>query len=160
GISSELVSSAWTKGAHESRAASAFTRVLRKSDTWGHIPVTADATGEQDLFDESATPPAPEVREPKPSTFRRLMIDVRGSISVVSFVDELISMSEHELEVSRDLGKLVAAGHTQIILNLTNVRYVSSSVLAKLLSLKRQLTQASGTLKLCGIHPDLLAVFH
>jgi anti-sigma B factor antagonist len=121
--------------------------------------VSADATSEEDVLDEFATPPAPEVREPKPTTFRRLMIDVRGSISVVAFVDEVISMSEHELEVSRDLGKLVAAGHTQILLNLSNVRYVSSSVLAKLLSLKRQLTQASGTLKVCGIHPDLLAVF-
>jgi anti-sigma B factor antagonist len=121
--------------------------------------VTADATSDQDVFDESATPPAPEVREPKPSTFRRLIIDVRGSISVVAFLDEIISMSEHELEVSRELGKLADAGHTQILLNLTNVRYVSSSVLAKLLSLKRRLTQASGTLKVCGIHPDLLAVF-
>jgi anti-anti-sigma factor len=59
-------------------------------------------------------------------------------------------------EVGDQLYSLVEdQGHSQLLLNFSNVQYLSSAALGKLIQLKKKVGAVKGNLKLCCIHPDL-----
>ena len=55
--------------------------------------------------------------------------------------------------------KLINDGNKQIIINLTEVNYVSSAALRVFLLIAKELTKVSGTVKLCGLSSTLKDVF-
>jgi len=50
-------------------------------------------------------------------------------------------------------------GLAHILLNFSNVEYLSSAALGKLITLNKKLGQAGGKLILCNISPEILEVF-
>ena len=89
------------------------------------------------------------------SRLRRENVD---GVIVVSFRDTKIVAEDRIQEV--ELYALVEdSTKKKILLNFGNVQYCSSTVLGKLVSLKRRVDAAKGKLKLCCIHPDLLVPF-
>jgi len=90
----------------------------------------------------------------------RLRIENVDGVAVVSFTDTKIVSEDQIQEVGDELYALVEDNtKKKILLNFGNVQYCSSTVLGKLVSLKRRIDAAKGKLKLCCIHPDLLVPF-
>lgn len=52
-----------------------------------------------------------------------------------------------------------AASSAHVVLNLARLRLVSSMFLGMLLGLQKALLAADGTLRLCGLPPEVSAVF-
>jgi anti-sigma B factor antagonist len=76
-------------------------------------------------------------------------------VTVVQFVD-----SKVVIEAGDQLTRLVDVdGHRRLLLNFENIRFLSSAGLAVLVSLKRKVDAAGGTLKFCCANPDLLELF-
>ena len=50
-------------------------------------------------------------------------------------------------------------GHKKLLLNFTNVEYLSSAALGKFITLNKKVTGAGGKLVLCGIDPTIYEVF-
>jgi len=91
---------------------------------------------------------------------QHLQLETINDVLVVSFVDTKIVSEENIQEVGEQLYSLVEdQGHTKLLLNFSNVQYLSSAALGKLIQLKKKVNAVKGTLKLCCIHPDLLEVF-
>ncbi|MCE9532645.1 MAG: STAS domain-containing protein [Planctomycetes bacterium] len=68
---------------------------------------------------------------------RRLDVEDNGDIAVVNFID----------------------GRRKIILNFSNVDFLSSAALGKLITFNRKVQNVRGKLILCGISPDIREVF-
>ncbi len=90
----------------------------------------------------------------------RLRIENVDDVAVVSFTDTKIVAEDQIQEVGDELYALVEGNaKKKILLNFGNVQYCSSTVLGKLVSLKRRVDAAKGKPKLCCIHPYLLVPF-
>ena len=91
---------------------------------------------------------------------RRLEVEQIGDVTVVNFVDRKI-LDEQNIQVIGEqlFGLVDDQGHKKVLLNLSNVEYLSSAALGKLINLKKKVGAVKGKLKLCCIHPDLLEVF-
>ena len=55
--------------------------------------------------------------------------------------------------------KLINDGNKQLIINLTEVNYVSSAALRVFLLMAKELTKVNGSIKLCGLSSTLRDVF-
>jgi anti-sigma B factor antagonist len=51
------------------------------------------------------------------------------------------------------------SGNAKLLLDLGNVRFLSSNALAILVSLRKKVEAAGGRLRLCGLDPDLVDLF-
>ena len=91
---------------------------------------------------------------------RHLRLDTVDGVTVVSFVGTKIVEDRHIQELGDELnGLVVDEGHRRLLLNFGNVQYLSSSMLGKLIALKKKVDAAKGKLKLCCLHPDLMDLF-
>ena len=94
---------------------------------------------------------------------KHLNVEVVDGTAIVRFVNTDIIFAEGVVqEVGEQLIRLVDdQGYKQIVLNLGGVRYLSSTMLGKLVSLSRRIDQASGRLRLCCLSPvvsDILRI--
>lgn len=89
-----------------------------------------------------------------------LEVNQSGQVTVVTFSKDLILTGEKTDEVAKDLVRLVdQAGQCKLILDLGNVRSLTSSFLGKLIMLDRKVQPLGGRLALCNLSPDLHEVF-
>lgn len=94
------------------------------------------------------------------SSPQRLRVEIVDGVLVVSFTDTKIVTEDQIQEVGEQLYELLEdGGKKKILLNFGNVQYCSSTVLGKLVGLKRRVDSAKGKLKMCCIHPDLMVPF-
>lgn len=91
---------------------------------------------------------------------RRLEVEPIGDVTVVNFVDRKI-LDEQNIQVIGDqLFSLVdQEGLRKLLLNFSNVEYLSSAALGKLITLNKKLQAAGGRLILCNIDPQIYEVF-
>ncbi len=91
---------------------------------------------------------------------QRLEVEDIGDVTVVNFTDKKI-LDEQNIQIIGDnLFKLVdELGRKNILLNFSNVEYLSSAALGKLISLNRKVNNVSGKLILCCISPQIFEVF-
>ncbi len=90
----------------------------------------------------------------------RLRIEVFENATVVSFVDQRIVDEIVIQAVGDQLYDLVERdGHTHLLLNFSDVKYMASAVIAKLFGLKKKIDAAKGQLKFCCIDPEIRVVF-
>jgi anti-sigma B factor antagonist len=93
--------------------------------------------------------------------FKHIRVKESHGVAVVEFIDSQL-MYELKVvgEIGDELNSLVADhGYTKILLDFTNVQYLSSTMLAKLAKLEQETHQAKGRLKLCGLGPILMDTF-
>jgi anti-anti-sigma factor len=93
----------------------------------------------------------------------KTVIKVRhdAGIKVVELLEEEISKLDEETydEIVESLFPLANSNTPiQMLINLSRVRYFSSSMLSMLLMLKKKITESGGVLKLCSIRPPLQEV--
>ena len=93
--------------------------------------------------------------------FKHLSVTDVNGVAVVEFVNtQLMYATEVVEEVGDELnGLLKDHAYTKILLDFSQVQYLSSSMLAKLAKLEQTVQQAKGHLKLCGLGPILKDTF-
>jgi anti-sigma B factor antagonist len=88
-----------------------------------------------------------------------LHVEQAGDVTVARFRAP-VTLSGHKTEqAGQELQSLVAAGRTQMVLNFANVEMLTSSMLAKVITLHKSLQAAGGRLALCGLSATLQEIF-
>src|SRR6516165_5727989 len=91
---------------------------------------------------------------------RRLEVEDVGDIAVVNFIDKKILDEQNIQMIGDDLFRLVdELGRRKIVLNFSNVEFLSSAALGKLITLNRKVQAVRGKLVLCGISKEIKEVF-
>lgn len=91
---------------------------------------------------------------------RRLEVEDIGDVTVVKFTDRKILDEQNIQVIGEQLYSLVDdAGRKKLLLNFSNVEYLSSAALGKLISLNKKILDRKGKLVLCGIIPQIFEVF-
>jgi anti-sigma B factor antagonist len=94
------------------------------------------------------------------ATPSRLMSRVQNGVTVVEFTDAKVIDQRNINQIGAELMHMVdQAGVRKMLIDLDNVRYLSSAVLGKLISLHKTLRSNGGQLKLCSIAPPIYEVF-
>lgn len=92
--------------------------------------------------------------------YRRLDVSETGDVSVVRFVDRKILDEANIQELGSELFALVEReNRKQLLLNFSNVEFLSSAALGKLITLDKKVKAAGGKLKLSNIRPEIYEVF-
>jgi anti-anti-sigma factor len=94
------------------------------------------------------------------STRHRLRMENIDSVTVVHFTDKKIQDKPNIQVIADQLFNLVdALGRCRLLLNFSNVEYLSSGALGKLITLQKKVQGAGGWLVLCNLHPNIHEVF-
>ncbi len=81
----------------------------------------------------------------------------QSSTYVITVSGRLDQVLNAELE--QTLTSLLAAGHVNLIVDLTDTAYINSGGLRTLVSTWRKVSREGGSLKLCGLSPRLQEIF-
>jgi len=91
---------------------------------------------------------------------RRLETVEVGDVTVVRFVDRKILDESNIQQMGNELFRLVEEDKkSRLLLNFSNVEFLSSGALGKLITLDRKIKAANGKLKLSNIRPEIYEVF-
>jgi anti-sigma B factor antagonist len=91
---------------------------------------------------------------------RRLEVEDYGDITVVNFIDRKILDEQNIQKIGEDLFSLVdELGRKKILLNFSNVEYLSSAALGKFITLNKKVQASGGKLIMCNISDDIYEVF-
>jgi anti-sigma B factor antagonist len=91
---------------------------------------------------------------------RRVQTTEVGDTTVVSFLDPKILDAASIQELGDDLfGLIDFEGRTNLVLDFSNVEFLSSAALNKLIILDKKVKARSGQLKLCCLMPEIREVF-
>ncbi len=94
------------------------------------------------------------------STKNRIRVTNVGEITAIQFVDRKILDESNIQEMGRELFGLVDdEGCEKLLLNFSNVEFLSSAALGKLITMDKKVKAKSGALKLCNIRPEIYEVF-
>jgi anti-sigma B factor antagonist len=94
------------------------------------------------------------------SSNRRLDIDEVNDVTIARFTDKKILDESNIQIIGNQLFSLVDEDHRQkIVLDFTNVEYLSSAALGKLITMDKKVKASGGKLRLCSIRSDILEVF-
>ena len=91
---------------------------------------------------------------------RRLDIEEVGDVTVAKFTDKKI-LDENNIQMigNQLFGLVDDDGRRKIVLDFSNVEYLSSAALGKLITMNKKVSDAGGQLRLCSIRPDIFEVF-
>jgi anti-sigma B factor antagonist len=91
---------------------------------------------------------------------RRLDIEDVGDITIAKFIDRKI-LDENNIQIigNQLFGMIDEEGRNKIVLDFSNVEYLSSAALGKLITMEKKVKAAKGKLRLCCIRPEIYEVF-
>ena len=90
----------------------------------------------------------------------RLRVQARGDVTAVSFLDKKILDESNIEEIGRELLSLIEQKpQIKLLLDFSNVQYLSSAALGKLITLNKRVAEGNGKLVLCSIRPQIYEVF-
>ncbi|QDT57200.1 Putative anti-sigma factor antagonist [Caulifigura coniformis] len=91
---------------------------------------------------------------------RRLDIEEVGDVTVARFIDKKI-LDENNIQIigTQLFGLIEEDGRKKIVLDFTNVEYLSSAALGKLITMDKKVKASGGKLRLCNIRKDIYEVF-
>jgi anti-sigma B factor antagonist len=91
--------------------------------------------------------------------YQRIQVTEIDNVLVVRFTDRKILDELIIQDLGKELFSLVEDGPRNLLLNFTNVDFLSSAALGKLISLHKKVERAGGVLKLSNIKPEIYDVF-
>jgi anti-sigma B factor antagonist len=93
---------------------------------------------------------------PKP----KMQTVVQGDVAVVTILESHILDETNIAEIGRELMNLVTKQYMiKMVIDLSEVRYMSSAVLRQIIALYKAIKAEKGDLKLCRIAPEIREVF-
>lgn len=91
---------------------------------------------------------------------QRIQVTNIDNVAVVRFSDRKILDEMIIQDLGQELFSLVEQENRKnLLLNFTNVEFLSSAALGKLISLHKKVERAGGVLKLSNIRPEIFDVF-
>ena len=94
------------------------------------------------------------------SSYRRLNLSQSGGVTVVTFADSKIIDEEEIQELGQELYALVERDdRKKLVLNFSNVEFLSSAALGKLISFEKKVRNQKAELVLTNIRPEIYEVF-
>lgn len=91
---------------------------------------------------------------------RHVKVTNIDDVTVVRFVERKILDEGNIQELGQELFQLVEEEKkTKLLLNFTNVEFLSSAALGKFIALEKKMRAHSGRLKFCCIRPEIYVVF-
>ncbi len=94
------------------------------------------------------------------STHRRIKVAKIGDVTVVKFLDKKILDEANIQELGLELFSLIEHDNRKsILLNFSDVEFLSSAALGKLITLDRKVKASKGRLKMSNIRPEIFEVF-
>lgn len=91
---------------------------------------------------------------------RRVDIEEVGEVTIAKFVDKKILDEANIQTIGAQLFALIDEdGRKKIILDFSQVEYLSSAALGKLIIMDKKAKSAKTKLRLCSIRPDIYEVF-
>lgn len=94
------------------------------------------------------------------TSYRRLQVSKVGNIAVVRFSDRKILDDANILQIGQDLRQIAEEqGANPMLINFSEVEFLSSAALGKLIVLDKQIKSLGGKLKLSNIRPEIFEVF-
>lgn len=92
--------------------------------------------------------------------YRRIQISEVGEVTVVRFADRKILDEANIQELGDEMFALVEKENRRsLLLNFSNVEFLSSAALGKLIKLEQHVKKHAGRLKLSNIRPEIYEVF-
>ncbi|MCH8854065.1 MAG: STAS domain-containing protein [Planctomycetes bacterium] len=94
------------------------------------------------------------------STTANLLVQSIKDVTVVQFQESSILDALMIQEISEELNHLVETQHQQkLLLDFMKVKFLSSSALGILVTLRKKVDANKGDLVICGMNPELRKVF-
>ena len=94
------------------------------------------------------------------SDLRHITVKNVEDCCIATLLDNRIVDDMNIYELGQELFALVEqSGYKKIVLNFTNVGFLSSAALGKLIMLYKKVAVRDGSLKLCCIAPDIRELF-
>ena len=91
---------------------------------------------------------------------RRIAVSQTGEVTIIRFVDRKILDEANIQELGIEMFGLVEQEKRKnLLLNFTNVEFLSSAALGKLITLDKKVKANGGRLKLSNIRPEIYEVF-
>ena len=91
---------------------------------------------------------------------RQLEVEDQGEITIVDFIEEKILADRTIKEIREDLFSLFEQhGRKKMLLNFSNVVYLSTAMFSGFLLLNKAMNAAGGKLVMCNINDDIYEVF-
>jgi anti-anti-sigma factor len=91
---------------------------------------------------------------------RRIQVSEVGDVTVVRFQDRKILDAANIQELGEELFALVEQEKRKsLLLNFTDVQFLSSAALNKIIVLDKKVKAAGGKLKLCQLLPEIMEIF-
>jgi len=92
--------------------------------------------------------------------FNTIIVEKRGDATIIRFKQSDILDQINIQEIGEEMSRLVEETRgIKLIVDFKGVEYLSSTVLGKLITLKRKVDAQSGKLRLCNIKKTILEVF-
>jgi len=90
----------------------------------------------------------------------RIQVDYTDNATIITFVDERILEETDIQDLRASIMSVVEQGeHMSLILDFSNVRFLSSAVLGLLLRISKRIYERDGRLRLCSINPKIYQIF-
>ena len=91
---------------------------------------------------------------------QHLRVKLADGVAIVGFLDTYLQSQDVVQEVNEQLFGLIKANtYEKVLLQFDGVRFMSSEMIAVLVSLHNRMAQFKGRLRLCGLTPTLRDVF-
>ena len=94
------------------------------------------------------------------ASHRRLDLEEVGDVTVARFIDKKILDESNIQIIGNQMFSLVEDdGRRKVLLDFSNVEYLSSAALGKLIVMDKKLKAAQGQLSMCSVRAEILEVF-
>tara|TARA_B100000029_G_scaffold508483_1_gene595442 strand:- start:930 stop:1286 length:357 start_codon:yes stop_codon:yes gene_type:complete len=94
------------------------------------------------------------------ASHRRLDLEDVGEVTVARFIDKKILDESNIQVIGNQMFSIVEDdGRRKVVLDFSNVEYLSSAALGKLIVMDKKVKAAQGQLKMCAVKPEILEVF-
>ena len=92
--------------------------------------------------------------------YKCIEISSKDDVSVVRLVDDKVIDAERIATLGEELMSLAGGDGGRLLINMDNVRFLSSSAINKLIVLERRISSNGGNLKLSNLSPEVEEVFN
>jgi anti-sigma B factor antagonist len=83
-----------------------------------------------------------------------------GDVGVVSFLTSQVLDEMNVQQLGKELTDLVEKEYMiKMVIDFSKIKFLSSAVLGKLISLNKKVAERKGRLTFCNINPDIMQVF-
>lgn len=89
-----------------------------------------------------------------------IMANKIGDVMVVNFLTSQVLDEMNVQQLGNELDQLLEKEYAnKMVINFTKIKFLSSAVLGKLISLNKKIGAMKGRIAFCGINPDIMQVF-